>query len=115
MMPEQQPDTTEPTGRSGKLRAFLLNPWTIGLEFLLIISVVAGYGIATTPQEPMFEGTATVVKIEQATKVCNIKLRHEDGTVKKHKMTQYTCKNVTEGEVIDVVAGKYVSQLASQP
>lgn len=92
-----------------------MNPWTIGLGFLLIITVVAGYGIATTPPKPIFEGRGTVVKIEHATKVCNIKLRHEDGTVKKHKMSQYTCKNVTEGQVIDVVAGKYVSQLASEP
>lgn len=113
-MSEQESNSEAKSG-SGKLRAFLLNPWTIGLEFLLIIGIVAGYGIANTPQEPMFEGTATVVDIEHATKVCNIKLRHEDGTVKKHKMSQYTCKNVTEGEVIDVVAGKYVSQLASQP
>ena len=61
-----QHDSDSAEGK-GKLRAFLTNPWTIGIEFFLIIGIVAGYGIATTPREPLFEGTATVVDIQHAT------------------------------------------------
>lgn len=114
MMPDQQPENG-PGKHESKVRSFFMNPWTIGVGFLLIIGTIGGYGIATTPKKPLFEGTATVVDIQHANKVCKIRLRHEDGIVRKHDMSQYTCKHVTEGEVIEVVAGKYVSQLASQP
>lgn len=114
MTQHNQPDSSPSSGKD-RIRSFLLNPWTIGIEFFLIVGIVAGYGIATTPQEPQFEGRATVVRIESATKVCRITLRHEDGKIKKHDMEIDTCKRVTEGDVIDVVAGKWKPRLASEP
>jgi hypothetical protein len=112
MSQNEQSDVVE---KKPSPRSFLLNPIVMIIEAILLVCVIVGLTLANTQPSDHFTGTATVVSFTGTAKKCWVDLEKEDGAIlNDFRMSQETCEHISEGDVVEVVKGKYLPEIASQ-
>lgn len=101
-----------PEGKPPAQRHFLMHPVVFIIEAILLISLVVGITMANQVPDDHFTGIATVEHVNGGGKKCWVDLRTEDGVfLNDFRVTQNSCNNLSEGDVVEVVKGKYVPEL----
>lgn len=109
-----QTHATPETGQKPK-RHFLMHPAVFIVEAVILVCVIVGITMANDPGENHYVGTATVDKVLGGGKKCWVDLTTVDGgKLTYFRMSKDTCDQVHEGDVIEVVKGKYLPQIASK-
>jgi hypothetical protein len=97
-------------------RSFLLNPVVMVIEAIILIGLVVGITLGSATPKDHFTGIATVEHVNGGSKKCWVDLRTEDGTfLNDFRMSQDTCESLSEGDVVEVIKGKYLPEIAHRP
>lgn len=91
-------------------RSFLLNPVVLGIEAVLIVCFGVGITMSYAQPKDYYTGAATVVSFTGSAKHCWVDIEHDGVVTKYFEMAMKTCDNITKGEVIEIVRGKYLPE-----
>jgi hypothetical protein len=95
-------------------RNFLMHPAFILVQSFLLLGVLLVIAIANAGTKEDFTGIATVEHVNGG-KRCLLDLRTEDGVfLDNFRMSSGTCRKVSEGDVIEVVKGKDLHEIAER-
>ncbi|MFF1880187.1 hypothetical protein ACFVVC_01795 [Pseudarthrobacter sp. NPDC058196] len=95
-------------------RNFLAHPAFFLVPSFLLLGVLLVTAIANAGAKDDFTGIATVEHVNGG-KRCLLDLRTEDGVfLDNFRMSSATCKKVSEGDVIEVIKGKDLPEIAER-
>lgn len=95
-------------------RHFLMHPAFILVQSFLLLGVLLVIAIANAGTKEDFTGIATVEHVNGGQR-CLLDLRTEDGVfLDNFRMTTGTCRKVSEGDVIEVVKGEDLHEIAEK-
>lgn len=95
-------------------RNFLMHPAFVLVPSFLLLGVLLVIAIANAGTKEDFTGIATVERVNGG-KRCLLDLRTEDGVLLDNfRMSSDTCRKVSEGDVIEVVKGKDLHEVAGR-
>lgn len=102
--------SSEPDSQKKATRNFLLNPVVLGIEAVLIVALGVGMVMSYTQPKDYYTGPAKVISFTSSAKHCWVDIEHDGVTTKYFEMAQKTCGEITEGETIEIVRGKYLPE-----
>lgn len=95
-------------------RGFLTYPASIFVPTFLFLGALGIIALANVNSNEDFTGIATVEHVNGG-KRCLLDLRTEDGVfLDNFRMSSETCRKVSEGDVIEVVKGKDLHEIAER-
>lgn len=83
---------------------------------ILVVGIWFGSSFLIAASNPTKEdsinyyGVAEVVTVSETPRKCFVHIRREDGSVTKQSMARASCRQLREGDVINVENGQYVSK-----
>lgn len=91
-------------------RSFLLSPVVLAIEAVLIVCLGIGVTMSYTQPKDYYTGPATVVSFTGTAKHCWVDIKHDGIVSKRFEMAVDTCDDLANGEVIEIVRGKYLPE-----